>query len=250
MPFWLPTYRRPPAIVGCAHAEVVSGNPNAHLRRSRGTCVGGQPGLLRRLEMCVVDGRASPARSTSGRGGLGERLGRPRRARRSSDRAARSGARSFRPVSHSAIARRLSPLSASPWYCIEPAVSASMIACGDRPRMRLGDGARGSSPLWQPLQYSRTLPRRGRGGPAGCCASRPREEAGQKEGGEGGRCRETENDGGSACSYAAPAPRKARCSSDLGSIVAVRGNLPPFRRTSSPLRPSRSVRRRLTWNRD
>jgi hypothetical protein len=64
-----------------------------------------------------------------------------------------SGARSFRPVSHSAIARRSSPLSPSPWYFIDPAVSASMIACGDRPRSASGEGARASSPLWQPLQW-------------------------------------------------------------------------------------------------
>src|SRR5258707_11424541 len=65
-----------------------------------------------------------------------------------------SGARSVRPVRYSAIARRSSPLSASPWYFIDPAVSASRIACGDRPRSTAGDGARASSPLWQPLQLA------------------------------------------------------------------------------------------------
>jgi hypothetical protein len=58
-----------------------------------------------------------------------------------------NGARNLRPVSSSAIARRSSPLSASPWYFIEPDVSASMMACGDRPCSASGDGARGSSAL-------------------------------------------------------------------------------------------------------
>ena len=30
MPFWLPTNNRPPATVGCDHADVASGKPNAH----------------------------------------------------------------------------------------------------------------------------------------------------------------------------------------------------------------------------
>ena len=63
-----------------------------------------------------------------------------------------SAARSVRPVRDSAIARRSSPLSARPWYFIDPAVSASMIACGDRPRSTSGDGARASSLVWQPPQ--------------------------------------------------------------------------------------------------
>src|SRR5262249_60372760 len=37
VPFWLPTNSRPAATVGCDHAEVASGNPNAHLSERRGT---------------------------------------------------------------------------------------------------------------------------------------------------------------------------------------------------------------------
>jgi hypothetical protein len=48
---------------------------------------------------------------------------------------------------NSATARRSSPPSASPWYFIEPEVSASMIASGERPRIASSDGARASSPL-------------------------------------------------------------------------------------------------------
>src|SRR5882724_8612415 len=37
VPFWLPTNRRPLATVGCDHADVASGNPNAHFSESRDT---------------------------------------------------------------------------------------------------------------------------------------------------------------------------------------------------------------------
>ena len=43
VPFWLPTYSRPPATDGCAHDEVASGKPNAHLSRSCGTCAAVRP---------------------------------------------------------------------------------------------------------------------------------------------------------------------------------------------------------------
>src|SRR6266699_1640184 len=37
LPFCLPTHTRPPATVGCAHADAVSGNPNAHCSCRCGT---------------------------------------------------------------------------------------------------------------------------------------------------------------------------------------------------------------------
>src|SRR5262249_29202268 len=37
VPFWLPTNSRPLATVGCDHADVASGKPNAHLSESLGT---------------------------------------------------------------------------------------------------------------------------------------------------------------------------------------------------------------------
>ncbi len=43
MPFWLPTNNRPPATVGCAHADVASWKPKAHFRCSLGTCSGVSP---------------------------------------------------------------------------------------------------------------------------------------------------------------------------------------------------------------
>jgi hypothetical protein len=43
VPFWLPTNSRSPATVGCDHAEVASGNPNAHLRVSFGTSAAVSP---------------------------------------------------------------------------------------------------------------------------------------------------------------------------------------------------------------
>src|SRR5689334_13963095 len=38
VPFCAPTNTRPPATVGCAYAETVSGNPNAHFSFRLGTC--------------------------------------------------------------------------------------------------------------------------------------------------------------------------------------------------------------------
>src|SRR5258708_832114 len=43
VPFWLPTNTRPPATLGCAHADEASGNPNAHLSAKRGTCSAVRP---------------------------------------------------------------------------------------------------------------------------------------------------------------------------------------------------------------
>src|SRR5262245_58696631 len=43
VPFWLPTKSRPAATVGCDQAEVASGNPNAHLSDSFGTCAAVRP---------------------------------------------------------------------------------------------------------------------------------------------------------------------------------------------------------------
>src|SRR5438874_429138 len=37
LPLWLPTYTRPPAIVGCASAPTSPGKPNAHFSFRRGT---------------------------------------------------------------------------------------------------------------------------------------------------------------------------------------------------------------------
>src|SRR5437762_12386247 len=72
IPFWLPTNRRPPAIVGCAHADAVSGNPSAHLRWSLGTCEAVSPACSADRK-CVFSGDApqpfqagAAARSASG----------------------------------------------------------------------------------------------------------------------------------------------------------------------------------------
>src|SRR5260221_13472134 len=57
VPFWLPTTTRPLATVGCDHADVASGNPNAHFSDSFGTCSAVNPACCADWNLVfVIDG--------------------------------------------------------------------------------------------------------------------------------------------------------------------------------------------------
>src|SRR5262245_56413294 len=143
-PLWLPMNSRPPAIAGCAHADAVSGNPNAHFSRSFATCAAVSPACSAGWKCVFSSDAPQPFQNGAAEGSpSGIRFPHVPTA------APVTVPRSLRPLTYSAIARRSSPLSARPWYRIDPAVSASTIACGDRRRSASSVGARGASALWQ-----------------------------------------------------------------------------------------------------
>jgi hypothetical protein len=58
VPFWLPTNKRLPTTVGCAQADVASGNPNAHLSVTFGRSSAESPATSR--ETTCVFSRVGP----------------------------------------------------------------------------------------------------------------------------------------------------------------------------------------------
>src|SRR5438093_10451677 len=133
-------------MVGCAQADVVSGNPNAHFNSSWGTRSIARPAWAVgwKCEFSIVAPqpfqRGPADRSGNGDGPAQRPIVAPATV-----------PRILRPVRNSATARRSAPVNGNPWYRIDPDVSASTIACGDRPRSASRAGARASPASWQLL---------------------------------------------------------------------------------------------------
>ena len=144
VPFWLPTNRRPPATVGCDHAEVASGKPNDHFSFSFGTLWSVRPAcaaVWKRVLSLVGDHPPQPG-EPAGIENAGVLVQRPNCAPVTSPPRGR-------PVRYSAPARRSAPVSRPPCGRMPPAVSAERIASGERRRSTSGDGARVSgAPVW------------------------------------------------------------------------------------------------------
>src|SRR5471032_307027 len=123
VPFWLPTNRRPLATVGCDHADVASGNPNAHFSESAGTCSAVSPASYADWSLVLVIDGDQPvhAGDAVGSGSGGDAVQRPIVAPVIS-------LPSGRPLKYSATARRSAPLRRPPCGRMPPAVSADRIA--------------------------------------------------------------------------------------------------------------------------
>src|SRR5471032_2326853 len=109
VPFWLPTNRRPLATVGCDHADVASGNPNAHFSESRGTCAAVSPACSVGWNLVLVVAGDHPlqAGDDAGSGNGEDEVQRPIVAPVMSPPGAR-------PLKYSATARRSAPLRRAP----------------------------------------------------------------------------------------------------------------------------------------
>src|SRR5689334_23635903 len=60
VPFCAPTNTRPPTTVGCAYAEIVSGNPNAHFSFRFGTCAAAMPACSAGWKRLLVTSALQP----------------------------------------------------------------------------------------------------------------------------------------------------------------------------------------------
>src|SRR5471032_835558 len=109
VPFWLPTNRRPLATVGCDHADVASGNPNAHFSESRGTCSAVSPASFVDWNLVLVTDGDQPLQEGDDAGFVrrGDAVQRPVAAPVMSEPNAL-------PLKYSATARRSAPLKRPP----------------------------------------------------------------------------------------------------------------------------------------
>src|SRR6202041_3697154 len=138
LPFWLPMNIQPPTTVGCAHAEVASGKPNAHFNLSRGSSAALRPAETADCSRLFSVVAPQPFQLGPDIRNLEDDSQRPREA------PVGSPVRIV-PPRYSAIARRSGPLKVAPWIRIEPFASTSRIAAAERCRRTSGAGARESA---------------------------------------------------------------------------------------------------------
>src|SRR6186997_2450710 len=117
VPFWLPTNNRPLATVGCDHADVASGKPNAHRSDSRGTSSAVRPACVVDWNRALVSAGDQPVQDGAAVGSVsgGDEAQRPTAAPVMSPPSAL-------PVTYSATARRSDPVSRAPCGRMPPAV--------------------------------------------------------------------------------------------------------------------------------
>src|ERR1700685_1973187 len=108
VPFWLPTKTQPPITVGCAQADVASGNPNAHFNSSCGSCAAVSCALA--ADCSLVFAKVAPQPFHAG---LDVSLNCDAVAQRPISAPVESPASAV-PPRHSAMARRSGPLREAP----------------------------------------------------------------------------------------------------------------------------------------